>query len=49
MAEPTKIYFGYGSNLWIDQMNRRCPQNVYIGVALLNDWLRFHGFNLART
>jgi len=32
------IYFGYGSNLWIDQMNRRCPENKYVGVGLLEDW-----------
>jgi len=32
------LYFGYGSNIWIDQMNRRCPENKYVGVALLKDW-----------
>jgi hypothetical protein len=32
------LYFGYGSNIWIDQMNRRCPENKYIGTAVLNDW-----------
>ncbi|KAI0262234.1 Butirosin biosynthesis, BtrG-like protein [Gloeopeniophorella convolvens] len=32
------LYFGYGSNLWIDQMNRRCPENKYIGVGILQDW-----------
>ena len=34
---PT-ITFGYGSNIWIDQMNRRCPDNKYIGVAILREW-----------
>ena len=32
------LYFGYGSNVWIDQMNRRCPDNKYIGVAVLREW-----------
>lgn len=38
-AEPSlSVYFGYGSNLWIDQMNRRCPENKFVGVGLLPDW-----------
>ena len=32
------IYFAYGSNLWIDQMNRRCPEHKYIGIGILHDW-----------
>ena len=32
------VYFAYGSNLWIDQMNRRCPENKYVGVGVLHDW-----------
>jgi gamma-glutamylcyclotransferase len=32
------VYFGYGSNLWLDQMNRRCPHNRYLGMAILRDW-----------
>lgn len=36
-TKPT-LYFGYGSNLWIDQMNRRCPDNKYIGVGVLREW-----------
>ncbi|KAH9067743.1 Butirosin biosynthesis, BtrG-like protein [Lactarius vividus] len=35
--KPT-LYFGYGSNLWIDQMNRRCPDNKYIGLGVLYEW-----------
>jgi hypothetical protein len=31
---PT-FYFGYGSNMWIDQMNRRCTENKYIGITRL--------------
>ena len=30
-----KPYFAYGSNMWNDQMNRRCPQNKKIGIARL--------------
>jgi hypothetical protein len=37
IPHPT-LYFGYGSNLWIDQMNRRCPESKLVGVGLLKDW-----------
>ena len=36
-STPT-LYFGCGSNMWLDQMNRRCPENKYIGIAVLHDW-----------
>jgi len=32
------IYFAYGSNLWLDQMERRCPESKFIGIGLLDDW-----------
>ncbi|KAF7338092.1 Aig2 family protein [Mycena venus] len=32
------LYFGYGSNLWIHQMNIRCPENKFVGTARLPDW-----------
>lgn len=32
------LYFGYGSNLWKDQMVRRCPTSQYKGVARLNKY-----------
>jgi len=32
------IYFAFGSNLWIDQMNRRCPESKYVGVGVLHNW-----------
>ncbi|KAH9006286.1 hypothetical protein EDB86DRAFT_3097965 [Lactarius hatsudake] len=39
IAESNRpVYFGYGSNLWIDQMNRRCPDNKYIGLGVLREW-----------
>jgi hypothetical protein len=32
------IYFGYGSNFWLDQMKRRCPDSKFIGIGKLDDW-----------
>jgi len=32
------LYFGYGSNLWMDQMNLRCPDSRYIGLGVLREW-----------
>lgn len=29
------LYFGYGSNLWLQQMARRCPTSTYKGIARL--------------
>ncbi|EKM82448.1 hypothetical protein AGABI1DRAFT_117923 [Agaricus bisporus var. burnettii JB137-S8] len=40
-SRPSSIYFGYGSNMWIDQMDRRCPENKYLGIARLADWKWF--------
>jgi len=33
-----KMYFGYGSNLWREQMQLRCPSSEYLGIARLNGW-----------
>ena len=33
-----KIYFGYGSNLWREQMQLRCPSSEYLGIARLSGW-----------
>ena len=33
-----KLYFGYGSNLWREQMRLRCPSSEYLGIARLNGW-----------
>ncbi|TKA64306.1 hypothetical protein B0A49_08227 [Cryomyces minteri] len=30
------LYFGYGSNLWLHQMARRCPDSTYKGIARLD-------------
>ncbi|KAG6860592.1 hypothetical protein C0995_009482 [Termitomyces sp. Mi166 len=32
------LYFAYGSNLWLDQMSRRCPESTYVGTAILSQW-----------
>ena len=32
------LYFAYGSNLWLQQMRRRCPDSSFMGVAILFDW-----------
>ncbi|KAJ2929988.1 hypothetical protein H1R20_g7115, partial [Candolleomyces eurysporus] len=36
--KPPTLYFGYGSNLWIDQMNRRCPENKLVGIGSIQGW-----------
>ena len=38
MASNATIYFGYGSNLWKDQMIKRCPTSEYLGIARLNGY-----------
>ncbi|KAI9727501.1 MAG: hypothetical protein M1828_006443 [Chrysothrix sp. TS-e1954] len=38
-STPKKsVYFGYGSNLWLDQMHRRCPESKYLGVGRLDGY-----------
>ncbi|KAI9811550.1 MAG: hypothetical protein M1832_000860 [Thelocarpon impressellum] len=32
------LYLAYGSNLWLDQMARRCPRSPFVGVARLAGW-----------
>jgi gamma-glutamylcyclotransferase len=36
-----RAYFGYGSNMWLNQMNRRCPESTFIGIGFLRDWKWF--------
>ena len=39
MSNPSKImYFAYGSNMCIRQMNDRCPNNSKIGIAQLSGY-----------
>ncbi|KAF8621506.1 hypothetical protein AX15_007738 [Amanita polypyramis BW_CC] len=35
---PMRLYFGYGSNMWKDQMHRRCPESKLVGVGVFRDW-----------
>jgi gamma-glutamylcyclotransferase len=32
------LYFAYGSNLWRNQMQTRCPNAQYLGIARLRHW-----------
>ncbi|KAF2456784.1 AIG2-like family protein [Lineolata rhizophorae] len=32
------LYFGYGSNMWKDQMKLRCPSSAYEGIARLQNY-----------
>ncbi|KAJ7510123.1 Butirosin biosynthesis, BtrG-like protein [Mycena galericulata] len=38
MTPAKTLYFGYGSNLWRQQMHARCPDNKFLGTARLADW-----------
>jgi len=37
-SQTSTVYFGYGSNLWLQQMRQRCPASKYLGVARLNNY-----------
>ena len=37
-ALKRSIYFGYGSNLWHDQTDKRCPDNKFLSIGILRDW-----------
>jgi gamma-glutamylcyclotransferase len=37
-ATSRTVYFGYGSNLWLQQMVHRCPTSHYLGVARLKGY-----------
>jgi gamma-glutamylcyclotransferase len=34
----SRLYFAYGSNLWLQQMQTRCPNSIKIGIAKLLDF-----------
>ncbi|KIW05832.1 uncharacterized protein PV09_03037 [Verruconis gallopava] len=34
-SPSAKLYFGYGSNLWIEQMHSRCPNSHFVGLGRL--------------
>ncbi|PVF92299.1 hypothetical protein CPB86DRAFT_809346 [Serendipita vermifera] len=31
----SRLYFAYGSNLWLKQMQERCPNSIKLGIAKL--------------
>ena len=33
-----KLHFGYGSNMWFEQMKKRCPDSKKIGIGELKDF-----------
>ena len=33
-----KLHFGYGSNMWFEQMKKRCPDRKKIGIGELKDF-----------
>lgn len=37
LSKPT-LYFGYGSNLWKQQMLERCPTSKFLGIARLKGY-----------
>lgn len=37
-SSPGKLYFGFGSNLWLSQMQLRCPTSTYRGLGRLKDY-----------
>ncbi|TGO26127.1 hypothetical protein BPAE_0065g00010, partial [Botrytis paeoniae] len=39
IPKPQTLYFAYGSNLSLTQMQTRCPGSTYIGMGILQDYL----------
>jgi gamma-glutamylcyclotransferase len=37
ISNSTVLYFGYGSNLWLQQMAGRCPGSTFVGTARLRN------------
>lgn len=37
-GEKRRLYFGYGSNLWREQMALRCPDSQFLGMACLRGY-----------
>jgi hypothetical protein len=37
-SNSTILYFGYGSNLWLQQMAERCPESTFVGIARLRNY-----------
>ena len=41
MDEPKRLYFGYGSNMWKDQMSSRCEGSKFMGIGVYPGWQVF--------
>ncbi|KAL9104883.1 MAG: hypothetical protein Q9163_000200 [Psora crenata] len=41
LTHAVTLYFGYGSNLWREQMLLRCPSSTYIGIGRLDGFRWF--------
>jgi gamma-glutamylcyclotransferase len=37
-ATKDTVYFGYGSNLWRQQMAERCPHSTFVGIGRLSGY-----------
>lgn len=37
-SNSATLYFGYGSNLWLQQMTERCPKSTFVGIACLRNY-----------
>jgi gamma-glutamylcyclotransferase len=37
-ATKNTVYFGYGSNLWRQQMAERCPESIFVGIGRLSGY-----------
>lgn len=37
-AGMPSFYFGYGNNMWKEQMIERCPESKFIGIGRLDGW-----------
>jgi gamma-glutamylcyclotransferase len=38
IPSATTLYFGYGSNLWLEQMAERCPGSKFVGIGRLHNY-----------
>lgn len=47
VTAKSKLYIAYGSNLNLEQMQRRCPTAEIVGATILRNWrLMFRGRNV---
>ncbi|KAJ3868367.1 hypothetical protein EV359DRAFT_32479 [Lentinula novae-zelandiae] len=41
LSTSLTLNFSYGSNIWRDQMQGRCPESKFVGVGILKNWRWF--------